>query len=55
MVPASFGVGRRLSGSPVKPEATITEAVDRAQFSNNNRINSESIFMNDGSGFIKLA
>ena len=28
MVPASFGVGRRLSGSPVKPEATITEAVD---------------------------
>ncbi len=28
MVPASFGVGRRLRGSPVKPEATITEAVD---------------------------
>jgi transposase len=28
IVPASFGVGRRQSGSPVKPEATITEAVD---------------------------
>jgi len=28
ILPASFGVGRRLSGSPVKPEATITEAVD---------------------------
>ena len=27
-VPASFGVGRRQSGSPVKSEATITEAVD---------------------------
>ncbi len=26
--PASFGVSRRQSGSPVKPEATITEAVD---------------------------
>jgi hypothetical protein len=28
IVPASFGVGRRQSGSSVKPEATITEAVD---------------------------
>ncbi|MCX9082412.1 MAG: hypothetical protein OIN83_09465 [Candidatus Methanoperedens sp.] len=28
MVPASFGVGRRQSGSSVKPEATITEAAD---------------------------
>ena len=28
ILPASFGVGRRLSGSSVKPEATITEAVD---------------------------
>ncbi len=28
IVPASFGIGRRQSGSPVKPEATITEAVD---------------------------
>jgi hypothetical protein len=28
-VPASFGVGnRRQSGSPVKPEETITETVD---------------------------
>jgi hypothetical protein len=27
-VPASFGIGRRQSGSSVKPEATITEAVD---------------------------
>jgi hypothetical protein len=28
IVPASFGLGWRQSGSPVKPEATITEAVD---------------------------
>jgi len=28
ILPASFGVGRRLSGSSVKPETTITEAVD---------------------------
>ncbi len=28
IVPASFGVGRRQSGSLVKPEATITEAAD---------------------------
>jgi putative transposase len=28
IVPASFGVGQRQSGSPVKPEATITEAAD---------------------------
>ena len=28
IVPASFGVGPRQSRSPVKPETTITEAVD---------------------------
>ncbi len=28
IVPASFGVGRRQSGSPVKPRETVTEAVD---------------------------
>jgi hypothetical protein len=28
ILPASFGLGRRLSGSSVKPEVTITEAVD---------------------------
>jgi hypothetical protein len=28
MVPVSFGVGQRQSGSSVKSEATITEAVD---------------------------
>lgn len=27
-LPTSFGVGQRQSGSPVKPEATMTEAVD---------------------------
>jgi len=37
IVPASFGVGRRQSRSPVKPEATITEAVDDVI-----RINDES-------------
>ena len=36
IVPVSFGVGPRQSGSPVKPEATITEAVDAVIMENIN-------------------
>ena len=43
MVPASFGVGQRLSGSPVKPEATITEAVDAVIQINENESHREVI------------
>jgi len=43
ILPTSFGVGRRLSGSPVKPEATMTEAVDAVIRINENESHREVI------------